>query len=135
MKKLGFTLIELLIVIAIVGILLAVGTASYMTALKQSRDTRRKTDLEQLRQAIETYRGENGLYPATAANLAIDLEPAYISKMLYDTDDRSYSYYPSTDLKSYSLCAALEIKPTEPISDACTPISCGPDCNYEVTNP
>ena len=52
-EKFGFTLIELLVVIAIVGILVAVGSISYLTASKQSRDTRRKTDLEQIRQALK----------------------------------------------------------------------------------
>jgi prepilin-type N-terminal cleavage/methylation domain-containing protein len=68
MKKLlkGFTLIELLVVIAIIGILITVGAVSYQRAVRLSRDSKRKTDLEQIRQALETYRSEEGVYPDTS---------------------------------------------------------------------
>ncbi len=106
--KFGYTLIELLIVITIVGILVAVSTVSYLTASKQSRDTKRKTDLEQIRQALETYRSENGTYPATTA----DLEPNYITTLPKDPTDNltDYSPYTPADLDlTYTLCATLEI--------------------------
>ena len=61
----GFTLIELLVVIAIIGILITVGAVSYQRAVRLSRDSKRKTDLEQIRQALETYR------PKTVSTLAL----------------------------------------------------------------
>ncbi|MCL4360231.1 type II secretion system GspH family protein [Patescibacteria group bacterium] len=40
----GFTLIELLIVIAILGILVRLGLASFLSSQIKSRDSRRKSD-------------------------------------------------------------------------------------------
>lgn len=132
MKK-GFTLIEILIVITIVGILIAIATSSYLTALKQSRDTRRKTDLEQIRQGLETYRSENGLYPESGngswkTNLT---SGGFISAIPSDPKPpSSYAYVPGLGDTTYSLCATLEIIPSPVI------IGCGDAIyNYEITNP
>lgn len=101
----GFSLIELLVVIAIIGVLIAVGTASYLTAQKQTRDTRRKTDLMEIRQALETYRSEEGAYPNSTASLV----PNYITSL--PTNPPNNLDYPYTRLTvtTYSLCATLEI--------------------------
>ncbi len=117
MKKFGFTLIELLVVIAIVGILVAVGSISYLTASKQSRDTRRKTDLEQIRQALETYRSETGAYPASTSSLS----PDYITVLPTGPKLDTYDYVGTTT--TYSLCASLET------------ITVPATCNYTVENP
>lgn len=52
MRK-GFTLIELLIVISILGILASMALASYGAAQEKSRDSRRKTDLDAMKKALE----------------------------------------------------------------------------------
>lgn len=61
----GFTLIEILVVITIIGLISAGISASYSQFLKQSRDARRKTDVENVRAALEMYRSNNvnGYYP------------------------------------------------------------------------
>lgn len=62
--KKGFTLIELLVVMAIIGILAALSLTSFNTAQKNSRDTRRKSDLAQYRNVVEAYASNNnGKYP------------------------------------------------------------------------
>lgn len=106
-RRAGYTLIELLIVITIVGVLVAISAISYLTALKQSRDTKRKTDLEQVRQALETYRAENGVYPDDTGSLS----PDYITALPTDPSDSS-DYGPYTlggGGLTYSLCTTLEI--------------------------
>jgi len=105
--KNGFTLIELLVVIAIIGILIAVGSVSYLRAIRLSRDSKRQTDLEQIRQALETYRSENSQYPATMTDLVSD----YITILPLDPKDPDYvyTYTPSSaPITTYTLCATVE---------------------------
>lgn len=114
MKK-GFTLIELLVVIAIIGILIAVGSIGYSRAVALSRDSRRKTDLEQLRQALETYRSETASYPATGG--LSGLSPDYITTIPTDPKEGTAGYtytYTRTSATTYTLCAELENAASDP---------------------
>jgi len=63
MKKSGFSLIELLVVISIIAILVAISVASYTKVRQNARDSRRRVDLENVRQALVMYRSDNGCYP------------------------------------------------------------------------
>lgn len=63
----GFTLIELLVVIAIIGILSSVVLTSLNSARVKARDVRRRSDLTQLRLALEFYFDTNNSYPVAAA--------------------------------------------------------------------
>lgn len=66
--KSGFTLIELLVVISIIGILAGLSLSSYTGAQKQARDSQRRSDLNQYRNALEVYAGANNLkYPILAS--------------------------------------------------------------------
>lgn len=59
----GFTLIELLVVVTIIIALTVISVVSYRTASMNSRDAKRKTDLETVRQALVLYRSDKGFYP------------------------------------------------------------------------
>ena len=63
MKKNGFTFIELLVVITIIAVIFAAGVVSYTGINKNSRDARRRADLEAIRQALEMCRSISGEYP------------------------------------------------------------------------
>lgn len=52
----GFTLIELLTVLAIMGILTAIGVFSFQAAQIRARDAQRKSDLKVIASALENYR-------------------------------------------------------------------------------
>jgi type II secretion system protein G len=143
MLKRGFTLIELLIVITIIGVLSVLFINTSTTNLKRGRDARRKSDLESIRAAIETYRSDCNSYPASlsfggslsgdGSTVNCPSTNVYMSKIPQDpTVGRSYLYYSSGI--TYQLCASLE---TGTGSVTCGgSSSCGSGtCNYQVVNP
>ena len=56
--KRGFTLIELLVVISIIAILITIIVATFGTTQKKARDSRRKTDLDALKKALELSKSD-----------------------------------------------------------------------------
>lgn len=78
----GFTLIELLVVIAIIGILSSVVLASLNGAREGARDSRRQSDLSQLRTAMELYANDNGDYNATVGTLS-EQETTFVNDNSY----------------------------------------------------
>jgi len=63
--KKSFTLIEMLIVIVIIGILAAALVPRLVSVQGRARDTKRKTDLNQLSTAIQIRHADTSNYPAT----------------------------------------------------------------------
>lgn len=143
LKNDGFTLIELLIVIAIIGILSAFFINTSTVNLKRGRDARRKSDLESIRTALETYRSDCNKYPGTlsfggslkgdGSNINCPVTNTYIS--LVPTDPSvGYQYLYSSTGITYQLCASLETG-SGTVSCGGTS-SCGAKtCNYQVINP
>lgn len=67
--KRGFTLIELLIVITILGILAGLTLASYGGTQERARDSKRKTDLDAIKKALELARQDSvGAYYYPSCN-------------------------------------------------------------------
>ncbi len=111
--KRGFTLIELLVVISIIGILASLTLVSYTGAQKQTRDTQRRSDLNQYRNALETYASSNnGVYPSNLSSisaLCTELSPSYMSSCPSDpTTGSNYGFYSSTSGDAYVIYAGLE---------------------------
>jgi len=69
-SKQAFTLLELLIVIAVIGILVAVILPNLMGMRERARDTVKKNDLSQLKKALRLYFDDHGVYPLE--NLSTD---------------------------------------------------------------
>lgn len=67
----GFTLIELLIVIAIIGILSGLLFVNFSGARERARDSKRKTDLTQLKNALQLYYNDYGRFPSAGAGSTI----------------------------------------------------------------
>ena len=63
-RSVGFTLVELMVVIVIMGILVTIGTFAFQSSQKKSRDSRRKSDLNQVTKALEMYNTDVGTYPS-----------------------------------------------------------------------
>jgi len=138
-KSGGFTLIEMMVVIVIVSILAVVGMANYITVTKKARDSRRESDLEQIRTALEVYRSDNGTYPGTEGEvdtaLAVLESDGYMASLPADPKSAQFVFYydPGVSDLTYELCAYQERGDT---SDSCGGAeNCGDNCNYVVTNP
>ena len=61
----GFTLIELLVVMAVIATLLSLVAPRYFDSVEKAKEATLKTNLRQLREAIDKRFGDTGQYPAT----------------------------------------------------------------------
>lgn len=96
--------------ISIIAILSAIVMANFSSAREAGRDAQRKSDLTNLKAAIESYRQKNGVYPnagcSGAANVWVNesvcsdyivgLAPTFISRLPHDPNIRSYEGYSYT---------------------------------------
>lgn len=144
-SKRGFTLIELLVVIAIIGILASVVLASLNSARTKARDAERKSELHQLRLALEMYRNDNNSYPATdgwieptGTILAALQTGGYMNMPTDPINTGGYTYMHATVGNAWTLWARLE-NPTA--ADQATLNNCalstydtGYNMNYCISN-
>lgn len=73
-KNAGFTLIELLITISIIAILVGIVTATFSSVQAKARDSRRKTDLDAFKKALELYKGDtdgSSYYPRCTTTVGV----------------------------------------------------------------
>ncbi|HTP56807.1 MAG TPA: prepilin-type N-terminal cleavage/methylation domain-containing protein [Candidatus Paceibacterota bacterium] len=106
----GFTLVELLVVIAIIGVLATLVLLQLGTARARARDTKRITDVNQIRTAVEQYFEDNGGHYPASTDLS-DLAPKYITRVPTDPltgDPYNYAWSPDTNPTSYQIWATLE---------------------------
>lgn len=106
-NKKGFTLIELLVVIAIIAILAGLIIVRINNASKEARDTRRLRDLDQIKQALEMYRINNGYYPQSSCG--------------WDCNGYRLSYNASWDTLAADLAPYIASLPKDPINSSCSP--------------
>lgn len=143
----GFTLMEILVAISIIAILTAIGIVSYGSVNRRSRDTKRKSDTEQVRSALEMYRTDNGYYPAigagswtNASGLSTVLVATYMPAIPSDPKSPDSVYrYKATNVSGgsyYGYCVSAYLESETPASNSCTPdASQTPAHNYGVKSP
>jgi len=114
-KFLGFTMIELLVVTTIMIILSTIGLASYRITAKNARDSKRRADLETVRQALVLRRSDIGSYPSDSGTGAYEditdvlMTDGYLSSPKPRDPkypDSEYTY--AGDGVSFTLTAILE---------------------------
>ena len=142
----GFTLLEVLVSATIIAVLTAIGIVSYSSVNKRSRDVKRKSDLEQIRSALEMYRSDNAsVYPSSgagawtdAANLQASLVSTYMPAIPADPDSTKHYYYRAVSTagaySSYCVCSDLETI-TSGSQSTCTVSLTGTPCDYALKNP
>jgi type IV pilus assembly protein PilA len=118
-QKKGFTLLEILIVIAIIGILISIGVASYSSAQKKSRDSRRRGDLKAVQSAIEQYYSDSPTASYPAAGCAIPATYLPLGLPVDPKDVAPYQYSFTCATSTYCICAQLESGLGNSSSNAC----------------
>lgn len=115
-KRRGFTLLELLVVIGIIALLVSMAAVSYNAAQVRTRDSRRKADMNAMKDALEQYYSANSFaYPATCSTAQSYLKGSW------PTDPGTYSYAQSCTTTTYCICAQMETGSGGNASDAsCT---------------
>jgi len=80
-KDAGFTLVELLVVLAIIGLLLAISTPQVLRYLGTAKVDATKTQIRNFESALELYFIDNGSYPTDQDGLnALITRPASASR-------------------------------------------------------
>jgi prepilin-type N-terminal cleavage/methylation domain-containing protein len=129
MKKycLGFSIIEVMIVVAIIGILSAVGYANFSQGSEQSRDAQRQGDLRIVSTALDLYKSKYGRYPegcngpntwsghapsldcSSGNQYIVGLAPEFIPRLPQDPklngNDSGYAYLTNNEGSVYKLVA------------------------------
>ncbi|KKS96694.1 MAG: hypothetical protein UV73_C0009G0045 [Candidatus Gottesmanbacteria bacterium GW2011_GWA2_43_14] len=133
MKRKGFTIIEILVSVALIALLSTMGVTGFQAVSRGGRDALRKTDLEQIRSALEIFKSDYGSYPDSSEECLPDIPPEYINN--YPVDPKSdYRYcYNKTSPLTYELCAHLENGNADDLCGGWS--ACLSNCNYQVTNP
>lgn len=135
-KRKSFSLVEILVVVTIISLLAGIAASSYAQFIRQSRDAKRKTDIEQIRAAIEMYRNFNNVYPTAAASPGMnfgvggisDASSTYLSKLPNDPRTANSYYYEYISGQDYRLCAYLEASGSPYAGTSCG--GAGLQCTY-----
>ena len=128
-SKQGFTLVEMLVTATIIGLLAAMGLVSYVSANRNARNAKRRSDLEQVRAALELYRTENSDYPS-GSNWTTTMSTlntgGYLTNGQQISDPRSAPYPQYTYNSSSASCSGYEI---------CADLEPDTDYDYCLCNP
>ncbi len=157
MNRRGFTLLELLVSATLIAVLTTIGIVSYSSVNRRSRDVKRKSDIEQIRSALEMFRSDMGYYPSVgdgswtnAAGLdtggATGLVSTYMPSIPDDPQSSSKDYYYRATNRDattgryygYCVCGCLEggvCDGTHTIANTCTSVSLIASCNYYLKSP
>lgn len=71
----AFTLVELLIVIIIVAVLASIAIPKFADSSKRSKEAALKADLKLYREAVERFKADTGVNPASLSDLAATSAP------------------------------------------------------------
>ncbi len=121
--KRGFTLIELLIVVAIIGIIVAIAIPNLLNAIQRAKQKRTMADMRAIGTAAEAYAVDNNHYPGAAGwnlptgmtipsttiigDVQNNLMPTYIKQIpLKDGWNSYFLYTTANNDQDYIVCSA-----------------------------
>ncbi len=108
----GFTLIELLIVVAIIGIIVAIAIPNLLNAIQRAKQKRTMGDMRSISTAVEAYAVDYNFYPASAASsqpsicfagtatlgsILTEIAPTYMKVIPYTDGWSSWFLYANTN--------------------------------------
>ena len=121
-RRRGFTLIELLIVVAIIGIIVAISLVNMFNAIQRAKQKRSMGDMNSLATAIEAYATDQNVYPAAAGftlpsglslptstlgTVPASLSPTYLRVVpLVDGWSSYFTYGTSSSRSDFAVCSA-----------------------------
>lgn len=123
----GFTLVELLIVISIISVLVSIVLIAVnpIRVMQNTRDSKRRSEIEQIRSSLQMYFNENNRYP-TAGEVTgggpISFTPTYMRQLPNEWAAR-YRY--SQAVTDYDASVTLE-NPNVVGNDSRTMTKCSP---------
>lgn len=96
----GFTLVEMIVVVAVLGILVAIVVPALLNAMDRSRQRRSMADMANIARAGGMYQVDNGGFPPAL----VALQPDYLAVIPpSDAWGTGFVYTPAGDRRSYEL--------------------------------
>ncbi len=101
----GFTLVELMVVIAIIGVLVAIALPKFMNQANKAKIASAQATLASMKTSIEVYYADtkNNKYPANATEVTSVLEDDGFASNTVDPWGNKFKYWVDTNRKSYYL--------------------------------
>lgn len=145
----GFTLVETLIVVAIIGLLMAIGIPMWLNSINRAKQTQSVADIRQIASAFEARAADFRAYTAAGSAFSwpavplgsVDvqtlLQPTYIRQVpVLDGWRRPYEY--SVDIASGASVYAIRSLGRDGKADVAKTYSAGPtskfDCDIVYSN-
>jgi prepilin-type N-terminal cleavage/methylation domain-containing protein len=99
--ELGFTLVELMVVLSTIAVLLMIAAIAYRAQISKGYDARRKTDIHQIKIALEEYEKDNDCYPPALDSsldpyipyIPTDPAPPYVPYTYFSEPDSCPSWF------------------------------------------
>lgn len=122
----GFTLVEALIVLAILGVVLALGIPAFQSYMDRSRVLEARVQIGELAKAIKAYERRTGRHPATLSDLVSQ------NSMVIVTNDPWGNAYRYLDLRVNPIGMARKDKSAAPINSDFDLYSIGKDAQTQL---